>query len=61
MYCEECGNYIEKENEQGDNICKYCEVYCSKCGDYCTFESEDGMCIDCYEDYLEDLEEDDED
>lgn len=37
---------------------KICEVYCTRCGEYCYQESNEGMCEDCYEDYLDDLEED---
>lgn len=48
----------KKANEQGDFICKDCEVYCTRCGGYCYQENNDGMCEDCYEDWLEDLEED---
>ena len=58
MYCEECGSNIEEPNDFGDFICEDCEVYCDRCGDYCFQESNDGMCEDCYEDYLDDLEED---
>ena len=58
MYCEECGSNIEEPNDFGDFICEDCEVYCDRCGDYCYQESNDGMCEDCYEDYLDDLEED---
>ena len=56
MYCEECGSKISGPNEFGDNICEECEVYCEKCGWYCSGEHEDGMCLDCYEDYMEDLD-----
>ena len=31
MYCEECGKDIKGPNEQGDFICKDCEVYCTRC------------------------------
>ena len=58
MYCEECGKDIKEPNEQGDFICKDCEVYCTICGEYCYQESNEGMCEDCYEDYLEDYLED---
>lgn len=54
MYCEECGKEIKEPNKYGDFICKNCEVYCTRCGEYCYQESNDGMC----EDYLEDIEED---
>ena len=37
---------------------KIYKVYCDYCGDYCYQESNEGMCEDCYEDYLDDLEED---
>lgn len=58
LYCEECGREIEKPNEHGDFICESCGVYCDRCGEYCYQESNEGMCEDCYEDYLEDMEED---
>ena len=60
LYCEECGRKIENYNEYGDEICKECEdkFKCSHCGIYCYQEMVDGMCEDCYEDYLDDLEED---
>lgn len=60
MYCEECGMKISGPNEFGDDLCDECGVYCSQCGIYCTSESEDGMCLDCYEDYIDDLKLDEE-
>lgn len=61
LYCEECGKKITETNFYGDLLCKDCEEYeyCERCGDYCYGESENGMCEDCYEDYLEEDDEDD--
>lgn len=61
MYCEECEIKINEPNRFGDNLCDECGVYCRVCGIYCSFESEDGMCLDCYEDYIDDLEAEEED
>lgn len=57
FYCEQCETTIKEPNYYGDILCEECEVdyHCERCGCYCYQESEEGMCEDCYDDYLEEL------
>lgn len=62
MYCDDCGRVMDEPNEYGDFICDNCVEYCDNCGDYCYGDGYGGLCDDCYEEYLhEDDEDEDED